>query len=402
MMSGTAISQIIPLCTAPIIYRYYSQNFIGAQALFMSIVSMLLGTMTAKYEMAINIPDDENEAKKIVSLTNFVSFVSALIFMIGFSFLKSFFVVHYQISNFYLWLILLPIALFFSAIKTTLFQWFVRKKKFRMINLSTLVQAGIPNLIFVVFAFINPSENVLLIGYVIGALLAGGILYYIYQKKNDVKNNFHQLAATAKKYKNFPIMQWPANLLDNISSQIIIFLIARYYGIAAAGIFSVGLKYVNVPMSLIGNSLSAVMTQRVAEDINKTGDCRAIYLKMVRKLFIAGLILCLILYFFSPWACTIVLGAKWRISGRYIQIMCLLYFSKFIANPICIISVIRQKQRYILLWQSTLFVLSTSAILVGYFLYNSIQVSLFIYSLVYFAMYSIDISMNYRFSKKNY
>ena len=73
-MSGTVIAQVIGLLITPILTRLYAADAFGEMALFMSISSIIGVVACLKYELAIVIPKEDDEAVAVLS----VSFLSVL------------------------------------------------------------------------------------------------------------------------------------------------------------------------------------------------------------------------------------------------------------------------------------------------------------------------------------
>ena len=61
LVTGTTVSQIIPIAISPILTRIYTPEDFGILALFMSL-SMLFGSVaSARYEQAIILPDQDED-----------------------------------------------------------------------------------------------------------------------------------------------------------------------------------------------------------------------------------------------------------------------------------------------------------------------------------------------------
>ncbi|MDC1200166.1 oligosaccharide flippase family protein, partial [bacterium] len=87
LMTGTTISQAIPLAATPILTRIYTPEDFGVLALFSSITAILGLLATGKYEMAILLPKDDKDALNIVYLSVILSAIfSIILFTIVFLF----------------------------------------------------------------------------------------------------------------------------------------------------------------------------------------------------------------------------------------------------------------------------------------------------------------------------
>ena len=83
LMTGTSIAQAIPIAITPILTRIYSPNEFGLFALYMSIVSVVVIMATGRYELAIVLPKNNEDAANIVALslviTLFISLLSLIV-----------------------------------------------------------------------------------------------------------------------------------------------------------------------------------------------------------------------------------------------------------------------------------------------------------------------------------
>ena len=68
LMTGTTIAQAIPIAISPILTRIYTPEDFGVFALYMSIVSIISVVATGGYEMALMLPQDDEDVKSLVKL----------------------------------------------------------------------------------------------------------------------------------------------------------------------------------------------------------------------------------------------------------------------------------------------------------------------------------------------
>ena len=74
-MTGTTLSQIIPIFTAPIITRIYLPEYYGIMAIYMSVSTLLGIISTLSYTSAILLPEKDEDAISVLQLC----FISTLI-----------------------------------------------------------------------------------------------------------------------------------------------------------------------------------------------------------------------------------------------------------------------------------------------------------------------------------
>lgn len=79
MLSGTAAAQAIPLALSPVLTRLYSPEAIGLQTLFMGWTAALGVAATCRYDLAVVLPDSDDEADSIAAMTMAIATVVLLV-----------------------------------------------------------------------------------------------------------------------------------------------------------------------------------------------------------------------------------------------------------------------------------------------------------------------------------
>ena len=82
LLTGTVIAQLIVLVTTPIIGRLYTPEDIGSFAAFLAVAQIVAGVSAGRYDMAIVLPDRDNEARRLVrvslTLTSIVAVLTSV------------------------------------------------------------------------------------------------------------------------------------------------------------------------------------------------------------------------------------------------------------------------------------------------------------------------------------
>jgi len=129
-MTGTTIAQAIPIAISPILARMYTPEDFGVLALFISISGIFGSIATARYELAIMLPKEDDEAVNITALGIAISFIlSFLLFLIALIFhrLLVALIGNPQISA---WLYFIPIIVFIIGVYNAMYYFNTRKKYF--------------------------------------------------------------------------------------------------------------------------------------------------------------------------------------------------------------------------------------------------------------------------------
>ena len=140
LISGTVIAQLLAIVITPIITRLYSPEEFGQFTVFSSILGIFVVIANLRYEQAIPLSNDNEDAFQILTLciaiTTAFSILTAVIILVwGVEILNKL-----NITLIEGYLILLPIGVFVGGIHGALNYWAVRVKGFKNISQATVYQ----------------------------------------------------------------------------------------------------------------------------------------------------------------------------------------------------------------------------------------------------------------------
>lgn len=407
-MSGTALAQAIPLALSPILTRIYSPEDFGLLAIYMSIAALGAAVVSLKYDLAIIIPEKDEDSANITVLSILIAFViSSLVFIIIFFF-------NIEIATFFVdtekdakmlsdWLYFIPFSMLFMGLFNALSFWFNRKALYkRMATSKVLNTAGMTG-IQIGAGAMKFSPVGLLAGFIAGRLFSVLYLFIKFNKKRDSvfsKVSKVRMFALSKRYKRFPYFTLPAEFTNVISNQLPVFLIGKYFGGGILGNYSLMERVLSAPISLLGRSVLDVFKQRASEDYNKQGNCKSIFIKTFKTLIVLSIIPTLLLITISPFLFGLIFGDEWKMAGEFAQIFAVLFFFKFTASPLSYMFHIAEKQHYDMFWQIGLLIFAVISFVVGISL-DSIKVALTCFVTSYSLMYILNLYLSYSFSKGN-
>lgn len=365
LMMGATIAQAIPVLVSPILTRLYSPSDFGILSLFVSIVTIFGAIVNGRYELAIMLPKEEEDAVNVFALSIFIAFLLSLFLMIVVVIFHDNIILLLNNSTISLWLYLMPLVVFLIGIFNSLNYYHTRKKDFKLIAKSNMFKTMIS-------AIIQISLGILRAG-VLG-LISGRIFLYIIADivllKDVLNRKFYSLISFSGmkvnflRYINFLKYSMGANLANTLSHNFINILISLFYSVSTLGLYSIVNRVLNMPMALIGRSIGQVFYQKATEEKNTSGSAEVIFNRTYKRLALVSIIIGLILFFTIKGAFAIIFGEQWRIAGYYCQILLPLFLVRFIVSPISIINSIFEKQKISLFWQIGLLILTLSVFII--------------------------------------
>lgn len=399
LMTGTTIAQAIPIAISPILTRIYTPEDFGLFATYMSIL-MIFGSLVAgKYELAILIPKNDYDAKHIVFYSIILSFIISFILFILVLLFNEIIINLLKNDQLKIWLYLLPLNIFFVSTVSILYNWNNRKKKYKNVSHSLIIQSstqGSTNLFIGNLSTLNA-------GLIIGTFM-GNIASVIYVS-NKIKKDFvdfgpkkSRVIILMKKYIKFPKYSMPSSLLVNMSIQMPIFFLSSFFGASIVGYYALSQRIIKVPISLIGSSFGMVFRQEASAHLYDNGNCRDIFISTLKKLFLISTVPFIIFYFISPQLFAFVFGNEWRVAGEYAQVLSILFYLQFLVNPLSVMITIAQKQQYSFYLHLFLIIGIIASFVIGYKYFNSVEISLKMFTFIYSLKYLLELIMSYKFT----
>ncbi len=400
MFSGTVISQGVYLLFYPILTRIYQPSDFGQYAIFIAFLSIGSLIVTGQYESSILLPKKEKNVKYLiwgaVSLALIFFLIVTTILLLSSQFLAS-----KNLFNGNLILIILGVSIFINALYQIGTYMSLRNRGFKALTIINIINVGFSISFQYIFSLTEIKSIGLIVGYMIGTLVAM-ICLFIYNRKT-VKLNFKTpnlhlgIFKVLKRYKNFPFANLPAMLVNLLANQMPQLLL-NTFGQSIVGYFSMSQKVLGSPVTLFSTSVSHVFKERASSDYRNKGNCRPIFVKTFKSLFLISIVPFVLIFIFAPTIVPIIFGTEWVEAGVYIRALTLMYFFKFTVSPLSYVIVIAEKQKLNLLLQTTLLVLTASSLYYGISQNNPLT-AVILFSISYSAVYILFLFISYKLSK---
>ncbi len=376
LMTGTTLAQAIPIAISPILTRLYAPSDFGVFALFTSLVSLVAIISTGRYELAIMLPEDDEDAVNLLVLSVGITMVVSCFCMVLIGIFNAQITALLDNQEISIWLYWMPLAVLLTGICQALNYWSTRRKHYERLSMSRLAQSVSTASINLAIGFSSTGIGGLIFGNIVGQSCATGIMGW--QIWRDDKNKLELISKklmhkNAKKYRNFPLINSFHAFLDAVQTSGIVFLIAAYYGSAILGFYSFVIRLLKTPLNLIGSSVSQVFYQEASEIYNRKGDLRHLLRITLVRLGLTALPILIIVMLFAPDIFNVFFGKDWVKAGVYAQILSPWILFNFIVSPISGVYLIVGKQRQGILFGALDVALKFSSIAFGLYLDDPIM-----------------------------
>ena len=367
--SGSAAITAAGMLLSPVISRLYRPTDYGEYAVFSILLGNLSIVSSLNYLGALLLPKNNGRFAALAQLTLWLSTVVSVGFL-GLLWLfedriLSFFDIH-SIGNMVYWI---PFLLVVSVLSGCLQSLCIRENKYSVRAVSD-VSANMSGKGYTIAhaLWFGPSPIGFILGDLLNRLVAVGMvlarLPFRLVRPLAVPVSFRRLFKTAYFFRRFPTQVLPSTYLNIVSSQLPILLFKKFSTSAEVGSFAFASSMLELPVALIGGSLSPVVMRDSVQAYHDGG---------VDQLgaFCAGYFRRIFLVLAIPFAGAAILGdlifptvfgAQWQTAGA---VACLLagYYA-FRVNYYIFVSVytIVHKQLYDLVFNVVLLLARFAAV----------------------------------------
>lgn len=348
LVSGTITAQILSILLVPLITRIYSPEDFGIFQLFLSISGIMIIFSTFSYQFAIMLPKTEEDSANLtflcIILVTLMSFLIAIIVLLVPNDVEHML----NAPGISKYLIYIPVITFFNGIFLVQNYWLSRKTHFGIIAGASVINSVSIRALQFVISLWNVSPLGLIAGYIAGYGCAD--FFMLKGVREDLKVfrkvSLQRIKDMAIQYKNFPLFNSWSTLVNAISLQVPIFLLAYYYGTSVAGHFSLANQIVNMPMGLLGVSIEQVFFQKISKVKNGKNpeEIKIIVEKVYKKLILIGVFPMILMLILGEEIFTFTFGKNWYISGTYIKVLVPWIFLVFLSSPISALYMVFDKQ----------------------------------------------------------
>jgi O-antigen/teichoic acid export membrane protein len=346
LIGGTAFAQGINLAFSPIATRLFSPEVFGDLAVFSSITGIVGIIVCFRYELAIVLPEDDDEGFSVFKLSCLIAVIVSIFAGIVFFWGGPSIYARMGSKTLVAYWFYVPITLVITGFVYASNYWLTRTRQFYVLSLNRIVPVLVLNLVSIGLGLIG-FRDVGVRLFSIFASNVANILVIAYAimpefKKRRIRSQYKYLAI-AVKYRRFLVYDIWSALFNNLSWMIVPILMNYYYSGNASGQYSIGMRVIQIPASIIGASISQVFIKTANErKYNKTlyPYSKETAWKLVKYTSMPILILLLC----GKQIFSFVFGAEWSSAGVYAQVLAPWAFFWFVASPLSAIYTICQKQ----------------------------------------------------------
>lgn len=363
LVGGTASAQLLLVLAAPLLTRLYTPEDFGLLAVYAGLLALIGVVSSLRYELAIPLSEDDQEAAKVAVLSLLLVVFSMLLTAILVLFFGASIAVALSVPQLADFLWLLPVGVLLGGAYTVFHYWAIRNKRFSTIAGTKLRQA-LATIAIQLVAF-KVGGLALLFGQVAGQSVGTARLGRPALAMPAFKQvTWSGIVRTARRYRQFPMFTTWAGLLNTGGTQLPPLMFAALFGAGAVGFYALAHRVLTLPMSLVGEAVRNVF-------FSGAGAAHRNHLlglqvgSLLENLMQVAIPPILILAIAGPELFSYVFGEQWRVAGEFAQWMTPWLFLQFCTGPLTIVFAAVEKQHVGLIMQGQLFSVRVIMILIG-------------------------------------
>ena len=393
LFSSMIFSQAVTLLFYPLITRLYAPAEMGLLSLFVSLVTVIASVACARYENAIIVPAEDEDAFTLAHLSFVILLgVSVLIFVLTLVAGHSI-ALWLKAGNLRPWFPFIALSVFFTGVYQIVTALNVRFKYFSSNAGYNLHQSTVNTGLKILAGYLRQGTGGLVVATLVSQVTSGLSLMLGFVKKQPrilALRSYASLHRIACQFISFPAYQVIHTLTNTLSGQLPLLLLTTFFGAEKTGLYALAFGLSFRPIQVIAGATSQILSQRMASRISHGISVKQEFFSALQMLTFLGSIPFLLAGALARWLFPLVFGQEWTEAGIYFQYLLPWLFMVFLSSPFAFIPAVFMKQRKALMIEITYCVARILAMATGVLLHN-IYVALALFSAtgVFFLGYAL-------------
>jgi len=341
LLAGGAVAQAIPLLLGPWLTRLYTPDEFGHYTAFAALAANVAVIACARYDFALPLARDEDEARDLMALCLRV-LAAVTLCCVPLAWIAG------EVFGLAMWA-WLPVAVAAAGLVQCLTLWATRAQQFRRVSGSRVTQYGGAAVLQVAggVAHLGPAG---LVGGPVVAALAASAWFTGPVPKGGWRALLHTpraaLAAVARRHREFPLLNTPHAFAGALQDTLAVVLLVAWTGEAAAGFWGLALRYLKAPATLVGGAVSQALYPKLAHAA--PDDARRAVRQVMGMLAAIAVPLVLVLVITGPSLFAWLFGERWRPAGELARALAPYIGAHFVAAPLAVVTLAWRAQGWAL------------------------------------------------------
>jgi O-antigen/teichoic acid export membrane protein len=370
LVSGTVFAQVLSILASPFLTRLFAPEAYGVLALFTSVTSILGVIVCLRYELSIMLPERDEDAANLLGVSLIFALLISMLTVPTICGGKTYLLRWLKATELspYLWLA--PPAVFSSGVFLALNYWNYRTKHFGRASIATVTTSLATTSMLLGAGYAGYATGGTMIGVSVGgqaiaATVLGGQAWWNDRRLFLQSIRWRGIWFGIKRFRKFPLIDIWGALLNNISWQLPVLLLAVFFSQTLVGFYALAFRLIHLPMSLIGASLGKVFFQRASESKGDSTKLAKTTEVVFKRLVALSLFPALLLSVIGRESFGVVFGHQWAEAGTYAQILSIWMFCWFISSPLSMVFALLERQGLAFIVHLTIFGTRIASLVLG-------------------------------------
>lgn len=333
VMTGTGVAQLIAMVATLYVTHRVAPAEWGIYAAIMAVAQFVIPVAALRYDMAIVLPRDDGEAKRIFRLATLINAVMSVLAMIVMIPVGGLLANALGAPQARWWMLAVGPIIFTFAELAIVNYWANRRKRFGVIGTNAVWNQSVTAGGRIVAAFAGLGGFGQLAATLLGEVAAlGNFRHRLGKDLKSIPESQVPLRVLLRRYLKMPLLTAPNAIVDALRLQGINLSIGLYFSRATLGTFNMAWSLMQVPASVINSAMSQVFFQRLS--VTDAGRMFKSVRSSVVRSAIIGIVPFAALYFLIPPVLPWLMGDAYAMSARIAVALVPWLYVNFITSPI--------------------------------------------------------------------
>lgn len=348
LASGAALAQALPLLFAPLLTRLYSPADFGVLAVFVAWLSNLAVIATARYDMAVVLPEQEADAAGLMRLALGINTALLLLTLPPFWLWHDAIASHLGAPALAPWLPWLPFGVWLAGGVAAWTAWNNRQRRYAANAQGRVVQSLGVSALQLLAGWSGLAAAGLIVSQLLGQLIAlltlarGDLLAGLPWLRGHRRA---ALALLARRFREFPLINTPHAFVVAFQDSLMLALLAGLSGAAIVGQYALVLRVLKLPAALVGQAVSQVVFRDLAEAAAAGRVLSGLLRRAVLVLAALSLLPFGVLMLYGGPLFALVFGPAWHGAGLIAASLAPYFAASFIVGPAFMVPMVIGRQR---------------------------------------------------------
>jgi O-antigen/teichoic acid export membrane protein len=351
IVSGSIAGQALVLLAYPLLTRLYDPGDFGLLTVFSSVVSIVAVASTGSLQAAIPIPTENRDAAAVawagLMFVAVAGLVTAVVGLVAAEPVAAVLGVPQLAGYWYV----VPLTVLAMGAYLVMSTWMIRDRSYGALGRRNMLQGVGQVGTQLGLGVLGVRPLGLLLGLGVGRTAALGGLLSARGLLSQPRPSLPDLRAVIRRYRRFPLLAMPSDVVNSAGLEIPMLLVAALYGDARAGLLGLTVRVISAPATVIGQAVHQVFAGESSAAMREsTGALGRTVRVQVRRLLLVGAVPAAVLLVGGPTLFGLVFGAEWTEAGTYARLLAPAYLAQFAVVPVSATLFLLERQGQELSW----------------------------------------------------